>query len=73
MDRSDTGRAKSHAEDGTVVEAVYSPGETRQFVYGKGEYKVHDLENVGEGDLWFTTVEFLDSANEALQIDSARP
>jgi hypothetical protein len=64
------GRAKSHAEDGTIVEAVYSAGETRHFVYGKGEYKIHDLENVSDADLWFTTVEFLDSANEPLELGS---
>jgi hypothetical protein len=62
------GRAQSHAEDGAIVEAVYSPGETRHFVYGKGEYKIHDLENVGDADLWFTTVEFLDSANAPLEL-----
>jgi len=64
------GRAQSHAEDGTIVEAVYSAGETRHFVYGKGEYKIHDLENVGDTDLWFTTVEFLDSANAPLKLGS---
>jgi quercetin dioxygenase-like cupin family protein len=62
------GRAKSHAEDGAIVEAFYSAGETRHFVYGMGEYKIHDLENVGDGDLWFTTVEFLDSVNAPLEL-----
>ncbi len=62
------GRAKSHAEDGTIVEAVYSAGETRHFVYRKNEYKVHDLENVGDADLWFTTVEFLGSVNAPLKL-----
>jgi beta-alanine degradation protein BauB len=62
------GRAQSHVEDGSIVESVYSAGETRHFVYGKGEYKVHDLKNVGDADLWFTTVEFLDSANAPLEL-----
>lgn len=62
------GRTQSHAEDGTIVEAVYSAGETRHFVNGKGEYKIHDLENVGDADLWLTTVEFLDSANAPLEL-----
>lgn len=62
------GRAQSHAEDGTIVEAIYAAGETRHFVYGKGEYKIHDLENVGEADLWFTTVEFIGSANAPLEL-----
>jgi hypothetical protein len=64
------GRARSHTEDGSVVEATYAAGDTRHFVYGRGEYKIHDLENVGDSDLWFTTVEFLPSANEPLQVDA---
>ncbi|NEV02763.1 hypothetical protein [Bradyrhizobium uaiense] len=63
------GRARSHAEDGRIIEAAYSAGETRHFVYAKDEYKIHDLENVGDADLWFTTVEFLDSANKPLELD----
>jgi quercetin dioxygenase-like cupin family protein len=66
------GRARSHAENGTIVEAVYSAGETRHFVYGKGEHKIHDLENVGDADLWFTTVEFLDSSNAPLELGDGR-
>ena len=66
------GRARSHTEDGSVVEATYAAGDTRHFVYGRGEYKIHDLENVGDSDLWFTTVEFLDSANAPLEV-SSRP
>jgi hypothetical protein len=52
------GRARSHKQDGSIVEATYAAGETRHFAYGTGEYKIHDLENVGDTDLWFTTVEF---------------
>jgi hypothetical protein len=64
------GRARSHTQDGSVVEATYAAGDTRHFAYGTGEYKIHDLENVGDTDLWFTTVEFLDSANEPLEINA---
>lgn len=67
------GRARSHAEDGAVVEAFYSAGETRHFKYGKGDHKIHDLENVGDTDLWFTTVEFLDSANAHFDLESGHP
>jgi hypothetical protein len=66
------GRARSHAQDGSIVEATYAAGDTRHFVYGRGEYKIHDLENVGDSDLWFTTVEFIDSANEPLELSPAR-
>jgi len=66
------GRARSHAQDGSIVEATYAAGDTRHFVYGRGEYKVHDLQNVGDSDLWFTTVEFFDSANEPLELNPRR-
>src|ERR1700739_2752427 len=31
------GRARSHTEDGSVGEATYAAGETRHFVYGRGD------------------------------------
>ena len=66
------GRARLHTEDGSVVEAVYAAGDTRHFAFGRGEYKIHDLENIGDAGLCFTTVEFLDSANERLEISAGR-
>jgi hypothetical protein len=33
-------------------------GETRHETYGKGEFKVHDLENLSDKDMVFMTVEF---------------
>ena len=65
------GRGRSHLQDGSTVESSYFAGETRHAHYAAGEYKVHDLENVGDTELVFTTVEFLDSANEALAIPEA--
>jgi beta-alanine degradation protein BauB len=65
------GKALSHQGDGTTVEATYVVGETKHHVYGPGEYKVHDLENIGPTELLFTTVEFLDSANPPLPLASA--
>lgn len=62
------GKAVSHQGDGTTVEANYAAGDTRHHVYGSGEYKIHDLENVGSDDLVFTTVEFLQSANPPLPL-----
>ena len=58
----------SHMQDGSAIERRYHAGETRHESYGPGEYKVHDLENIGDTELVFTTVEFLDSANEALPL-----
>lgn len=62
------GRARSHLQDGQTVESEYHAGETRHASYGVGEYKVHDFENIGDTELIFTTVEFLDSANKPLEL-----
>jgi beta-alanine degradation protein BauB len=61
-------RGRQHLMDGTTVEYSYKPGETRHETYGAGEYKVHDLENIGDKELVFMTVEFLASANKPLPI-----
>src|ERR1700756_817972 len=58
------GRGRQHLMDGTTVEHSYQPGETRHESYGRGEYKVHDLENLGDREMIFNTIEFLDSANK---------
>src|SRR3954452_6383268 len=50
------GKAISHQEDGTTVEAEYTAGQTSHLSYGPGDHKVHDLENVGRTELVFTTV-----------------
>lgn len=60
------GKARSHYSDGRVVEVDYQPGDTKHFSFGAGESMTHDLENIGDTVLSFTTVEFLDSANPPL-------
>ena len=65
------GRGRQHLMDGSTVEYSYQPGETRHETYGAGEYKVHDLENIGDKELVFMTVEFLNSANKPLAIPQA--
>jgi quercetin dioxygenase-like cupin family protein len=62
------GRGRQHLMDGSTVEYTYQPGETRHETYGAGQYKVHDLENLGNKEMVFMTVEFLDSANKPLAI-----
>jgi quercetin dioxygenase-like cupin family protein len=62
------GRGRQHVHDGTTVEYTYEPGETRHERYGKGEFKVHDLENLGDREMVFMTVEFKDSANKPMQL-----
>ena len=60
------GRARSRYADGQVVEMDYEVGATRHFAFAKGESMTHDLENIGDTVLCFTTVEYLDSANASL-------
>jgi hypothetical protein len=67
------GLARQHLMDGSTVEHNYAPGETRHEGYGPGEFKVHDLENLGDEEMIFNTIEFLDSPNKPLPIpDSVR-
>ena len=62
------GHGRQHLMDGSTVEYSYSPGETRHETYGAGEYKVHDLENLGDREMVFMTIEFLNSANKPMPI-----
>lgn len=67
------GRARSNHEDGATYETAYYAGETQHARYAAGESKVHDLENIGDTDLLFSTVEFKEGANAPLPIpDSVR-
>jgi len=66
-----SGRGRQHFNNGETREYTYAAGETRHENYGPGEYKVHDLENIGDTDLTFVTVEFLESANRPLAIPQA--
>jgi hypothetical protein len=67
------GRGRQHLMDGSTVEYTYYAGETRHESYGYGEFKVHDLENIGDTDMIFNTIEFVDSANTPMAIpDSVR-
>lgn len=62
------GRSRQHTSDGTTRDVSYDAGETRHFAFAAGEFLLHDIENVGDTDLVFTTVEHLDSANAPLEI-----
>jgi len=66
------GRGRQHLQDGSTVEHSYRAGETRHETYRKGEFKVHDLENIGDTELIFATVEFLNSANPPLPVPQAQ-
>ncbi|GAA2411009.1 hypothetical protein GCM10010191_20070 [Actinomadura vinacea] len=64
------GRSRQHTADGTTREVSYDVGETRHFTFGEGEFLLHDIENVGDDVLVFTTVEHLDSANPPLPLST---
>jgi quercetin dioxygenase-like cupin family protein len=64
------GRGRSHMQDGSTVERSYFAGETQHETYAAGEGKVHDLENTGDAEMVFVTVEFLASANKPLPVPS---
>jgi hypothetical protein len=62
------GRGLQHVHDGTILEANYEPGETKHESYRKGEFKVHDLQNLGDQEMVFMTVEYKDSANKPMPL-----
>jgi hypothetical protein len=62
------GKARGFYDDGRITETTHFPGDTMHMTYAKGEYLLHSVENIGDTDLLFTTVEFLDSANAPLPI-----
>lgn len=63
------GRSRSAFGDGKSVETSYEIGTTKHFTYGAGERMVHDLENIGDTVLSFTTVELkIGSANAPLPL-----
>jgi len=64
------GHGRSHFSDGRVLDTVYKPGDFKQITFKEGEFMVHDLKNIGDTELLFTTVEFLDSPNARLELRS---
>lgn len=68
-----SGRARSHYGDGRMAEVEYAAGDIQHLSFGPGESMTHDLANIGETELIFTTVEFLDSANKPLALPTHLP
>jgi hypothetical protein len=63
-------RGRVHVQDGTTVEWTYQPNEIRHGRVGKGDFTVHDLENIGDHEMVFVTVEFKDSLNTPIALPS---
>ena len=64
------GYGRSHFSDGFVSDTAYKPGDIKHLTFKEGEFMVHDLENIGDTELLFTTVEFLESPNAPLELRS---
>jgi hypothetical protein len=62
------GRSRQHTSDGTTRDVRYQAGQTRHLHFEQGEYLLHDIENIGDTELVFTTVEHLDSDNAPLPL-----
>nr|WP_076860190.1 hypothetical protein [Bradyrhizobium mercantei] len=62
------GKSRSHMHDGRVVDTEYTAGSTKHYKFGRGEFMIHDLENVGDTELVFVTVEHKISDNQPLPI-----
>ena len=65
------GRARSHVNGGPAKTADYTAGQTQHMTFAKGEFMLHDLENIGTQTLVFITVEHLESANDPLPLPSS--
>jgi hypothetical protein len=63
-----SGVARGYYQDGRIVDVHHYPGETRHFHHGQGDYFIHAIENVGQTELIFITVEFLGGDNPPLHI-----
>lgn len=62
------GKALSHNIDGRTSERSYAIGDTQHMSFAAGQSMIHDLENIGDTVLTFTTVEFKESANSPLPL-----
>lgn len=64
------GTARSRYADGRTVEVTYTVGQTQHMTFASGESMTHDLENIGQTILTFTTVEDKRSANAPLPLQT---
>ncbi len=62
------GKARSHSLDGQINEWIYAVGDTKHMSFAVGQSMIHDLENIGDTLLTFTTVEHKESANAPLPL-----
>ena len=63
-----SGNSRSRQATGETGDMSYDAGTVRFYEFGRGEFMLHDLENIGDTELIFTTVEFKNSQNDPLPI-----
>jgi beta-alanine degradation protein BauB len=51
------GESLQHNWDGTTRRVSYKAGQTRHYTFGVDDFMLHDLNNVGDSELIFITVE----------------
>jgi hypothetical protein len=64
-----TGIARGYYQDGRICDVHHYPGETRFFDQDEEDFFIHAIENVGDTDLIFVTVEFLDVGKPKLGLE----
>lgn len=62
------GKSRSHYATGEVKDSDYKAGDVMHFEFAEGEFMLHDLANIGDTELIFTTVEFKNSPNSPLPV-----
>jgi hypothetical protein len=62
------GKARSHINGGPPKVSEYTAGQTQHTTFRRGEFMLHDLENIGSETLLFLTVEHLESENDPLPL-----
>jgi hypothetical protein len=63
-----SGIGRYYYEDGSVVDKQHFAGQTKHLPIKAGEYMFHSVENIGDAELLFVTVEYKESANPPLQL-----
>ena len=62
------GRGRQHVTTARRSNTPMRPARPATRLTAAGEFKVHDLENIGDKEMVFMTVEFLNSANKPLAL-----
>ena len=65
------GKTRGWYDDGRIQDVTHFPGDTSHFRFAAGEKFTHCIQNTGDTELLYTTVEFLDSANPPYKIPAS--